>query len=459
MNTERRTARGRASVVAIAALVVAGFLTSGRSAAESFDLFDSYLAAAYREVWAIAARNGGGERLAEDFLDRAALAAAGHPVVPLAIRDSEVNPWTAHEASVARVQLLSRLDAGARLRQPLLAAIAQVNFDCWVSPLPERLGVPDSDECRRRFYFAFAGLRSAPPPPSRPATEAISARMAAAPAERVEQARGCFGALVQDQCLQVAFVGAKADRLIGALRAGGDAIAFQPIAVNPLMSSPSASAVSPPGSAPLGAVGAETAPAGVTGNPSDDPGGQGPRGAGSIKDMAGNGNNSASPGSNGIGGAVSSGANTAGAAVSSAGNAVGGAISTAGNAAGTAVSSAGNAAGAAISGAGGAAGTAVSSAGSATAGGAISSAGSAAGAAVSSAGNAAGGAISSGSNTAGAAVSSAANAAGGAISSAGSAAGAAAGGAANAVGNAVGGVGRAAGGALGAKGSAGGLHF
>jgi hypothetical protein len=62
------------------------------------------------------------------------------------------------EANFARRQLLHRLDAGARLRQPLLAAIAQVNFDCWVAPVPKAGGSPKGDECRRRFYFAFAGL-------------------------------------------------------------------------------------------------------------------------------------------------------------------------------------------------------------------------------------------------------------------------------------------------------------
>src|SRR5690349_18795835 len=136
----------RVSIVTLLSFVLAaGFVVGCGLAAQrtSFDNFDSYLARGYSGVGLIAARNGGGARLAADFRERGVLAATGHRVVPLSISEVEVDAWTAREAGIARQQLLLRLDSGARQRQPLLAAIAQVNFDCWISPLPKRIGVPD----------------------------------------------------------------------------------------------------------------------------------------------------------------------------------------------------------------------------------------------------------------------------------------------------------------------------
>jgi hypothetical protein len=57
-------------------------------------------------------------------------------------------------------KLLARLDGGARQRQPLLAAMAQV-----ISTVGSRLcSAFPTEECRRRFYFAFAALSTDPTP-------------------------------------------------------------------------------------------------------------------------------------------------------------------------------------------------------------------------------------------------------------------------------------------------------
>ena len=124
------------------------------------EMFDVYLAQGHREVSKIASRNGGASSLVAEPRQRAAAAAAGNRVLPLLPSGRTASPPDAREANFARVQLLARLESGARQHQPLLAAIAQVNFDCWIDPLPKRLGVPDGDDCRRRFYFAFVGLRT-----------------------------------------------------------------------------------------------------------------------------------------------------------------------------------------------------------------------------------------------------------------------------------------------------------
>jgi hypothetical protein len=62
-------------------------------------------------------------QLAAHFRERGALAAVGHRVVPLELSEVEVSAWTMREAGVARLQLLLRLDGGARRRQPPLTAL------------------------------------------------------------------------------------------------------------------------------------------------------------------------------------------------------------------------------------------------------------------------------------------------------------------------------------------------
>src|SRR5262249_28765805 len=124
-------------------------------ASSSPSSFDAYLAQGYRRVEVLAAAEGE-QGVSRQFRGRAALAARGTGVAPLTTAEAKVTGWTNREAGFARRQLVSRLDNGGRERQPLLAAIAQVNFDCWLAPLPKQIGSVDGDECRRRFYFALA---------------------------------------------------------------------------------------------------------------------------------------------------------------------------------------------------------------------------------------------------------------------------------------------------------------
>jgi len=478
MSAEWCATRCRVSIFAVMSLLlITGLAVGNGSAAQrpSFDNFDSYLARGYREVWKIGARNGGGPQLAAHFRERGALAAAGHRVVPLDLSEVDVSAWTMREAGIARLQLLSRLDGGARQRQPLLAAIAQVNFDCWISPLPKRLGVPDGDECRRRFYFAFAGLRSSQPPglpSSPPATQAVSAGMPPASDEHTARANDCPDLLVEGHCLKIAFTGPEANLLISVLRAGADPRSSLASIVAPLIGSPppsstsvdppasnSAASSSPTGSGAGAADGTANAAGDSAANASSAAGSVVAGAAGSTKEATGGAaggavdgiGSTANTAGSAVGGAVSSVGNSAGTAASTAGTAVGGAVSSAGNAAGTAASTAGSAVGGAVSSAGNAAGTAASTAGSAV-GGTVSSAGNAAGAAASTAGSAVGGAVNSAGNAADTAASTAGSAVGAASSAAGNAASAAAGalgGAVKGAAGALGGIGHTAGGSGG----------
>jgi hypothetical protein len=179
------------------------------------------------------------------FQQRAVLAAHGEEIQPVDPDKRFLDSWTLREADFARRQLLLRLDAGARQKQPLLAAIAQVNFDCWVAPTPKKLGATDSDECRRRFYFAFAGLvpggrdlrpegttvtAAARPTASRPLI--VTPLGNAAPASG--SPRPSLASIVLgpsqpiecdqygENCVLIAFTGPSADVLIHELREGGD---------------------------------------------------------------------------------------------------------------------------------------------------------------------------------------------------------------------------------------------
>jgi hypothetical protein len=146
-------------------------LASGPAGAAQSASFDAYIARGYGEIADFAATKVENPVLAAHFKRRAAQAAAGRQLQPEGLASWHLDDWTAHEADAARRQLIDRLNAGARQRQPLLAAIAQVNFDCWVAPFPVRAGLRGSSDCRRKFYIAFAQLA---PAPARPNTSIIA---------------------------------------------------------------------------------------------------------------------------------------------------------------------------------------------------------------------------------------------------------------------------------------------
>jgi hypothetical protein len=356
--------------------------------------FDAYLAQGYRSVGTLAA-TGGDKQLMLKFRRRAALAARGGHVAPLTLAEADVTSWTNREAGIARQQLVSRLDAGARDRQPLLAAIAQVNFDCWISPLPKRIGSTDGDECRRRFYFALAGLRPHDVT-IRQGSIAIDplARPTAPPVEHVGVAKGCPELVVNGLCVKIALIGPTVDLLIRVLdgNTGREDIQTGLASSAPTPSAPAPGGLpgDPPAADPASGTAADPSAARANGGDSgnDGTGGNGAPGAGAsgtgngaaggvaggLGNATGAAGGAAGGAASGTGGAVSSTGDAVGAAVGSAGSATGEAVGSATNAAGGAVSSAGSAVGSATSDATGAVGDAVSGAGT-TVGGAIGAVG------------------------------------------------------------------------------------
>ncbi len=146
----------RGSIAGVALALWTGVGWAGAPSAEDFD---AYLVQGYGALAEAAARSTGESARASYFRERKELAVRRLPIAPAAVDGRSLDPFTVREASFAREELVERLDLGARQKQPLLAAIAQVNFDCWVAPEPARSGHSSGDsECRNRFYGAFVGL-------------------------------------------------------------------------------------------------------------------------------------------------------------------------------------------------------------------------------------------------------------------------------------------------------------
>jgi hypothetical protein len=116
--------------------------------------FSNYLAQGYSQL----AKVAGKAPVSQLYKKRSTAAAGGQAIEPLQPDAKRLDVLTVNEARHYRDQLIEGLQAGGRQRQPLLAAIAQVNYDCWVMPLPKRKGAPRSAECHQRFLQAFEGL-------------------------------------------------------------------------------------------------------------------------------------------------------------------------------------------------------------------------------------------------------------------------------------------------------------
>jgi len=136
-----------------AAFLATSLLFSSVAEAAAPD-FSAYLSEGYRQL----AGQAGKGALAQFYAKRSVAAAAGHSPEPVKPDTPTPDGIGVGELTAAREKLIESLDAGGRERQPLLAAIAQINFDCWAKPLPKRKGAPRSIDCYSRFLLAFEGL-------------------------------------------------------------------------------------------------------------------------------------------------------------------------------------------------------------------------------------------------------------------------------------------------------------
>lgn len=105
------------------------------------------------------------------FARKGLSAAAGETVLPEPVSDWNLLPEHIAMLSTARGRLLAVYDIGAREVAPQQAAIAQVNFDCWIEQQEENWQSGEITVCKDAFMTALSNLENsvvAPPPPPAP---------------------------------------------------------------------------------------------------------------------------------------------------------------------------------------------------------------------------------------------------------------------------------------------------
>lgn len=95
---------------------------------------------------------------ADYFAAKALEAAEGVVVLPEELGNWDIDDQFLPEMTQARSDLVSVLDANARLSFPVDAAIAQARFDCWVEQQEENIQPDHIAACRDEFYVAFEEL-------------------------------------------------------------------------------------------------------------------------------------------------------------------------------------------------------------------------------------------------------------------------------------------------------------
>lgn len=104
------------------------------------------------------------------FANRAEVAASGGNVPLESIESRNLPANHVAELSDARARLTAALDGGMATRDPVNAAKAQVNFDCWMQEQEENWQTDDIAACRNGYLAAMDALTpaaaAAPPPPT-----------------------------------------------------------------------------------------------------------------------------------------------------------------------------------------------------------------------------------------------------------------------------------------------------
>ena len=113
------------------------------------------------------------------FAERALTAATGTSVEPEPIEARRIPDANVAELSDARARLVSALDGGAREKVPDKAAMAQVQFDCWMQEQEENFQPDDIAGCQGAFLETIAALEDAMKP------EPVAAAPAPAPEPEV----------------------------------------------------------------------------------------------------------------------------------------------------------------------------------------------------------------------------------------------------------------------------------
>lgn len=97
------------------------------------------------------------------FVDRARRAATGETFPPEPVSSRAIPGYATNTLSDARGRLMSVLTDGTRADMPVMAAMAQSAFDCWMQEQEEDRQPEDIAACRSSFNTAMRALEAAKP--------------------------------------------------------------------------------------------------------------------------------------------------------------------------------------------------------------------------------------------------------------------------------------------------------
>ncbi len=109
------------------------------------------------------------------FVSRTRRAAAGDTFGPEALGARDIPDYVVATLRDARGRLMAVLTDDNRRSMPVMAAMAQSAFDCWMQEQEEDRQPEDIARCRSSFNTALRALEAAEPPPPPPAAEPSAA--------------------------------------------------------------------------------------------------------------------------------------------------------------------------------------------------------------------------------------------------------------------------------------------
>ncbi|NKB42804.1 MAG: OmpA family protein [Alphaproteobacteria bacterium] len=110
----------------------------------------------------------------KEFVARARRAATGETFLPEALNNRAIPGHAAKSIGDARARLIAVLNDGTRPSMPVMAAMAQSGFDCWMQEQEEDRQPEDIAACRSSFNTALRALEAAKPAPVAQAAPASS---------------------------------------------------------------------------------------------------------------------------------------------------------------------------------------------------------------------------------------------------------------------------------------------
>jgi OOP family OmpA-OmpF porin len=116
-----------------------------------------------------------------DYFARKGLAAAHGQVVPPERNSNWAIPLEVPEKfrtqlADSRARLVKALDNGGRERMPLVAARAQVSYDCWIERMEDDWQSAIDGACHKQFLAALTQLEGTPQPAAQPAAAPVPMR-------------------------------------------------------------------------------------------------------------------------------------------------------------------------------------------------------------------------------------------------------------------------------------------